>query len=111
MSHGLSHHVGKVTTTPEYVKILTLRTIGNFLVLSSLFMIGKTFYQPFAQEVKYFRDTFIHKRYVIATTIPSAVTDKPIPTPTAEPVKGGLAGLLKVNQVEVIQPVDAQFGI
>jgi len=52
-------HLQKIKTklkTPEFTKILTLRTIGNFLVLSSLFLIGKTFYLPVREEIRYFID-------------------------------------------------------
>jgi len=55
--------------TPEYSKILILRTIGNFLVLSSLFLIGKTFYLPVREEIRYFVDRTIQKKYIVADSI------------------------------------------
>lgn len=49
------------------MSVLLLRTLGNFLILSSLFMIGKTLYEPVRQEVRYLHDVIIKKTYVVAT--------------------------------------------
>lgn len=101
MKKQIKRHVVKAKqaiSTPEFFKILTLRTIGNFLVLSSLFMIVKIFYQPVAEEVKYFFEKSSGKEYVL-------------PGDEYKIPKGRLAELLKNKKIEFIIPKDAQFGI
>jgi len=91
----------KVLSHPDYFRILTLRTIGNFLVLTSLFMIGKTFYQPVSEEVRFFMDNLRGTKYVVSDGF-----DRDFGS--SEP-KGGLSGLSK--GVEVLVPKDPEFGI
>ncbi|MEK7177282.1 MAG: hypothetical protein AAB705_00465, partial [Patescibacteria group bacterium] len=50
--HLIKHHIHRLKTS-EYTRILILRTIGNFLLFSSLFMIVKTFWQPVKEELIY----------------------------------------------------------
>jgi len=45
-----------------------LRTIGNFLILSSLFFIARTLYEPVSQELRYVTDQWRNKIYVVATS-------------------------------------------
>lgn len=98
------HRIKKKLVTPEYVKVLILRTIGNFLVISSLLMIAKTFYLPVREEIKYFIDTKIQKKYLIF-----GVKEKEkLPEP---PAKGLLAKALNIKQVEFLIPQDPQFSI
>ncbi|OGK09118.1 hypothetical protein A2767_03955 [Candidatus Roizmanbacteria bacterium RIFCSPHIGHO2_01_FULL_35_10] len=54
-SNLIRHHLQKIKLS-EYSQVLILRTIGNFLILSSLFFIGKTFYLPVREEIRYFVD-------------------------------------------------------
>jgi sortase A len=61
------HHHIKKAKRDEYLYLLTLRTIGNFMILSSLFFIGRTLYEPVRQEVKFLADQWSNKTYVIAT--------------------------------------------
>lgn len=98
MSKKHIHDVRHMLNDPDYLKVLILRTIGNFLVLSSLFMIGKTFYQPVAEEVRFWIDSFSGKKYVVALD-------------ESKIEKGKLAELLRNKQLELIQPKDAEFGI
>lgn len=98
------HRLQKKLATPEYVKVLILRTIGNFLVISSLLMIAKTFYLPVREEIRYFIDTKIQKKYIV-----SEVEVKPIIP--EQPAKGLLAQTLNLKQVEVLVPQDPQFSI
>ncbi len=95
--------------TSEYIRILILRTIGNFLILASLFMIGKTFYQPVREEVRYFIEKSLNKKYVVADA--KSNDSKKIQTLTIEQPKGGLAKALKIKQVEVLVPEDPNFSI
>src|SRR3989338_4293517 len=94
--------------TPEYTKILTLRTIGNFLVLSSLFLIGKTFYLPVREEIRYFVDRTIQKKYIVA--------DQPYQLPHDRGLdgnrpKGLLAKALNLKEVEFLVPEDPNFSV
>lgn len=92
----------------EFIKVLILRTIGNFLILASLFMIGKTFYQPVREEIRYFVDKAVNKKYVVAETKKiSSITIEP--TPIVE--KGGLARALNIDKVEVMIPEDTNFSV
>ena len=63
----------KKTKEAEYVKILILRTIGNFLILSSVFMVAKTFYQPVQQEIRYFIEKQANKQYIVVSSKEEAV--------------------------------------
>ena len=94
----LLKHIG----TSEYIRVLTLRTVGNFLILTSLFLIGKTFYQPVKEEVRYFIESTLQKKYVVAGSKES----EPV-----EPQKGGLAKLLNIQNVEILAPKDTDFSI
>lgn len=98
----LKHHIHKAASN-EYLRILVLRTIGNFLILSSLFMIGKTFYNPVKEEIRYFVDNIIHKKYVV-------VQKAPIQKPQNQN-KGFLAKSFNFNQVEALVPEDPNFSI
>lgn len=113
MKKSLRHRIHKAISTPDFLKILILRTIGNFLVLSALFTICRTFYQPVHEEVRYFVDQLIQKKYVIAETPPQETTI-PEPTPTAEispSPQNKLAELLQMKQIEILNPVDPEFSI
>lgn len=94
-------NIRKIMSHPDFMRILILRTFGNFLVLSSLFMIGKTFYQPVTEEARFFIDKLRGTEYVVATEF-----DRDFGS--SEP-KGGLSGLKR--NVEVLVPKDPEFGI
>lgn len=96
--------------TSEYIMILLIRTVGNFMILSSLFMIGKTFYQPVKEEVRYLINNQIEKEYVVATE--SEVTNqKIIKDFSAAKQQGGLAKVFNLKQVELLNPVNPEFSI
>lgn len=84
----------------EYRRILILRTIGNFLVLSTLFIVAKTFYLPVKEEVRFVLDSFLNKTYVVGKE-----------GVQKEPVKGGLAQLFRSNAVEILTPEDPEFSV
>lgn len=90
----------KKIRTEEFLKILILRTLGNFLIFASLFLIGKTFYQPAREEVRYFLDKITNKQYVVS-----------YPSVNKEIQKGGLAKTLSNSKVEFLVPVDTNFSI
>ncbi len=84
----------------EFRRIFFLRAIGNFLVLSTLFIVAKTFYLPVSEEVRYLYDSVLSNRYIAG----EAGMQK-------EPPKGGLAQLFKSNAVEILVPADPEFSI
>lgn len=89
----------------EFVKVLILRTIGNFLLLTALFFIGKTFYEPVRQEIRYFLEKTVGKRYVVS---------QPIKTALPPPVQGEpnlLASVLRIRSVEILTPENPNFSI
>ncbi len=101
--HIIRHHIHRITSS-EYFRVLTLRTIGNFLLFSSLFMILRTIYPPVREEIKYFINNRLQKEYVVAA--------KPGEVKVQEPAnKGLLAKAINFKQIEVLTPKDPQFDI
>jgi len=98
--HLVKHKIHQIKKS-EYLKILILRTIGNFLIVSSIFMIAKTFYSPVKEEVRYFIDRQIKKQYFISTEKIQ---------PPKEP-KGLLAKAFNLKSVEFLTPEDPNFSI
>ncbi len=105
--HIIRHHLHTVGTN-EYIRVLILRTIGNFLMLFSLFMVGKTFYLPVSQEIKYLLEQRAQKEYVVIETkeeeerFKLQVNDQP---------KGTLNTLLNVKPIEALVPEDPEFSV
>jgi len=85
----------------DFYQVLIMRTMGNFLVIVSLLLIAKTFYLPVREEIRYFIDVKIQKKYFIGT-----VKEQKIEQP-----KGLLARALNLKQVEILIPKDPQFSI
>lgn len=81
----------------EYTRVLILRTVGNFLVLSSLFLIAKTFYLPVKAEIKYYWDNLNNKKYIVSQDVPQK--------------KGALAAAFQSSNIEILTPQDTNFGI
>ncbi len=81
----------------EYTKVLILRTIGNFLVFSSIFLIAKTFYLPVREEIRYFIDNLNQKKYVVNQDLSQK--------------KGALADAFRAGKVQVLIPQDPNFSI
>lgn len=92
----------------EFLFILFLRTIGNFLIFSSLFIIAKTFYQPVRAEVRYFIDQRKNKQYVVASTAGEQVIKRDFNVATE---KGSLAKAAQDKNIEVLVPVDPEYSI
>ena len=106
-SHLIKHHIHKAASN-EYLRILILRTIGNFLVLSSLFMIGKTFYNPVKEEIRYFANTIVHKKYIVVQ--PGKKQEIALQEPQNQK-KGFLASTFNIKKVEALIPEDPNFSI
>ncbi|EKE14156.1 MAG: sortase family protein [uncultured bacterium] len=105
-SHLIRHHIGRIKNS-EYFRILILRTIGNFLLFSSLFMIVKTFWQPVKEELIYFVNVKIQKKYVISDDL----KNQGLSLQGQSLNKGLLAKAFNIKQVEILTPVDPNFSI
>ena len=86
--------------TKKYITTLLLRTVGNFLVFSSLFLIVKTLYQPVFEEVKFFYNDITRKTYTVQT----GQTEK-------ETESGGFGSFFQAEKVEVLVPEDPNFSL
>lgn len=93
---------------PDFYKVLILRTIGNFLVLMSLFMIVKTFYQPVREEIRFALDKINKKEYLVAG---SPKIEKIKRDYSSDLEEGGLSQALKAKNIEILVPKDANFSI
>ncbi len=98
----------KKLPSSEYFVILTLRTVGNFLILSSLFFIGKTFYQPVREEVRYFVDQRRNKEYVVASAVEAPRVQQELDLSAQ---KGKFAEAARNKNFEVLVPIDTEFSI
>lgn len=99
----IRHHIHKATSS-EYLRVLILRTIGNFLLFSSLFMIAKTIYSPVREEIKYYINNTLQKKFVVVEKIDTIKAPEPAN-------KGLLAKAFNLKQVEVLIPIDPEFSI
>jgi len=103
--HLIRHHIHKATSS-EYFRVLVLRTIGNFLLFSSLFMIGKTLHAPVREEIKYFINNTLQKEYIV-------VEDEKLKLEIQkeEMPKGLLAKAFNIKQFEILTPEDPEFSL
>jgi len=90
----------------EFYKVLALRTIGNFLILSSLFLIGKTFLAPLQAEVGYFADQQMGRRYLVVDNDQDKAGSL-----APKKKKGLLAKALNFDRVKILKPQDPNFDI
>ncbi|QQS44674.1 class E sortase [Candidatus Roizmanbacteria bacterium] len=94
--------------TRDFILTLILRTIGNFMILSSLFFIGKTFYQPVKEEARYLYEQRINKTYVVAAPGEEQKIKRDFSIDTA---KGSLSQAAKDSKLEVLVPIDTDFSV
>ena len=107
-SHLIRHQIHRLKTN-EYVRILILRTIGNFLLFASLFMIVKTFWQPVKEELIYFVNVKIQKKYIVADDKQRLSLDK---DSLYKNQQGGLlAKAFNIKPIEILTPEDPNFSI
>ncbi|OGK14596.1 hypothetical protein A3H80_04360 [Candidatus Roizmanbacteria bacterium RIFCSPLOWO2_02_FULL_37_19] len=95
-------------TTSEYIRILFLRTLGNFLVLFSIFMLAWVFYKPALEEIKYAANQITGKKYIL---VDEAQERPRFTTTSGSQQKGLLAQALHLNDIEVLVPKDPNFSI
>ncbi len=118
MKKTLRQKIHKAAATPEFIKILILRTVGNFLILISIFTICRTFYKPAREEARYFFDRLIEKRYIVSDQDTSGTSAQEQQSTSQEqleaaepPSKNKLAELLQLKQIEILNPEDPEFSI
>lgn len=92
----------------DYLRLFVFRTIGNIMVLSSLFIIFKTFGPIVIQEVVY-AYRHVRKINVVVANIKQSKDTIPKPTPKAN----GFASILNKLKAteEVIVPTDPNFSL
>ena len=107
----IRHHIHRLKTS-EYTRILVLRTAGNFLLFSSLFMIVKTVWQPVKEELIYFVNVKIQKKYIVAGS-PEEQLRQGLSLNKDSPYikKGLLAQAFNIKSVEILTPEDPNFSI
>lgn len=112
MSHSIKnatsihHHIHK-SHRSEYIQLLIMRTVGNFLIFSSLFMIGRTLYEPFKQEIQYLQNQWQNKAFVVAN-------EDEIAHFTLQKQSGRSGSLTKVKDgktIDILVPEDPDFSI
>lgn len=91
----------------EYFNVFILRTLGNFLIISSLFMMVKTFYQPVREEIRFFIEKLTNKQYKLSDV---KFGDKGLKE-GAKQEKVTLVDLFNRNQIETIIPEDPNFSV
>ena len=106
--HLIRHQIHRLKTS-EYTRILILRTIGNFLLFSSLFMIVKTFWQPVKEELIYFINTKVQKQYIVADDMQRLSLDKDSLYKNQQ--SGLLAKAFNIKPIEILTPEDPNFSI
>jgi len=106
--HLIRHHIHRLKTS-EYARILILRTIGNFLLFASLFMIVKTFWQPVKEELIYFINVQIQKKYIVADDLEKQGLSLNKDSPYIK--KGLLASVFNIKPIEILIPEDPNFSI
>ncbi len=90
----------KKIRTKEYFQIFFIRFLGNFLLLTSLFFIAKTFYQPIKEEIRYFLDKKMTRKYLVANSQADAQIQK-----------GLLAKSVDFKSIRFLVPEDPWFSI
>ena len=102
----LSHRIEKIKPA-DYWRVLLLRTMGNFLIVGSLFLIAKTFYLPVREEIRYFVDKTIQKKYIVSEV---STSNFKLQREETQP-KGLLAKALNLDTVEILTPQDPNYSI
>ncbi|MCX7996700.1 MAG: sortase [Patescibacteria group bacterium] len=84
----------------DYLTTLSFRTIGNFMVLTSLYLIGKTLYQPVFEEIRFFINDITRTRYTVEA-----------PPPGTEPEPGRFARMFGEGRLELLVPEDPEYSL
>lgn len=99
--------------TPEEIRFLTLRTIGNFLVLGSLFVSFLTFGPAVKTEIVYRYQRLRGIKYIVEENSSLSNQNIPSPTPTPSSAKHSsyFGQVLTKGEIRLLKPVDIDFGI
>lgn len=103
---SINHHIKKAKRR-EYLYLLGLRTLGNFLILSSLFFIARTLYEPVRQEVQFTINQWTHKTFVVATK----EEEMSFSLQKVNDQKGLLTRTTDGKTAEVLVPEDPNFSV
>ncbi|MCX6732782.1 MAG: sortase [Candidatus Roizmanbacteria bacterium] len=103
---SIHHHIKKEKRR-EYLYLLTLRTLGNFLILSSLFFIARTLYEPVHQEVQFMINQWTNKTFVVATK----QEELSFSIQKANDQKGLLTRTIDGKTAEILVPEDPNFSV
>jgi sortase A len=103
---SIHHHIKKAKRK-EYLYLLTLRTIGNFLILSSLFFIARTLYEPVSQEFRYLADQLSNKTYIVATP----QEELSFSLQKGSDTKGMLTKTINGKTAQILIPEDSNFSV
>ena len=100
----------------EVIRFIILRTLGNFLLLASLYGISRTLGPAVLLESKYRLNQMRNVRYHIAWKGVVAEDETEVlseePTPTPEIINNTLFGQISGgDKVEFLEPVSSKFGI
>ncbi|KKS47318.1 hypothetical protein A3J20_06035 [Candidatus Gottesmanbacteria bacterium RIFCSPLOWO2_02_FULL_42_29] len=100
----------------EVIRFIILRTLGNFLLLASLYGISRTLGPAVLLESKYRLNQMRNVRYQIAWKGVVAEDETEVlseePTPTPEIINNTLFGQISGgDKVEFLEPVSSKFGI
>lgn len=93
-------HIKTLLTEPHLARVLFIRTLGNFLVLFSAFIVIKTLFAPIGEEMRFFYDSAVGNHYVV-----SDQNSQP------EAPKGVLKNLLSKERIKPLVPVDTNFSV
>lgn len=94
----------------SFWKIVFLKTIGNFLIIFSIFILLKTFSKPIFAEIKYQYDAFSQKNYVVIEETESKANNSSLPLQINLGTKQNTNINLLPN-TEIIRPLDLNFSI
>lgn len=105
-----------MVSVQEKIKFIILRTIGNFLVLFSIFGIAMTFGPALAEEGKYRYVKFRNIQYVVSENTDISVTPSPGPivggpTPTRGVPEENFGEIPTSANVQVLRPLDPNFSV
>lgn len=101
------HHHIKKAKRDEFLYLLMLRTVGNFLILTSLFFIARTLYEPVRQEIRFMVDKWNNRTYVVATK----EEELSFSLQRGGDQKGRLTRTIDGHTVDVLVPEDPNFSV
>jgi sortase A len=84
----------------DFLTVLSLRTVGNFMVFFSLFLIVKTLFQPAVEELRFFYNDITKRSYTVSET-----------KTETKPASTGFGSFFQQEQVEVLVPEDPEFSL